>query len=296
MCLESPRQNRGRLVSDCMSSHPPSDPSGRKSLRYPADWIRRKQAGERISVLTAYDATMARLLADSEVDALLVGDSLGMVVQGQSSTLPVTLDEMIYHCRMVRRGAPGLFLIGDLPFGSYQGGIDAGVQAGLRMMKETGADAVKLEGAAEENLTIVRRLSQAGVPVMGHIGLTPQSYLTIGGFRAQGRDEIAAARLKSEALALEAAGCFGMVLELVTAPLAVEITAQLNVPTIGIGSGAGTSGQVLVINDLLGMDDRFKARHVKCYANLGPQITAAAREYTREVHGGIFPADEHSFK
>ncbi|MCR9143106.1 MAG: 3-methyl-2-oxobutanoate hydroxymethyltransferase [bacterium] len=281
-----------------MSTSSASDrtPSSRKPLRYPADWIKRKAAGERISVLTAYDATMARLLAASGVDALLIGDSLGMVVQGQSSTLPVTLDEMIYHARMVRRGAPDSFIIGDLPFGSYQAGIDSGVAAGIRIMKEAGVDAVKVEGAEADTLAVIRKLSAAGAPVMGHIGLTPQSYLTIGGFRAQGRDDAQATRLKAEALALQSAGCFAMVLELVTADLAGEITASLAVPTIGIGSGAGTSGQVLVINDLLGLDDRFQARHVKRYADLGQAITKAADEYHREIHDGQFPADEHSFR
>ncbi len=268
----------------------------RKALRFPADWIKRKAAGEAISVLTAYDATMARLLAASSVDALLIGDSLGMVVQGQSSTLPVTLDEIIYHSRMVRRGAPDHFLIGDLPFGSYQCGVESGTAAGVRLMKESGVDAVKLEGAEEETLAIVRKLSGAGVPVMGHIGLTPQSYLTMGGFRAQGRDDARAARLKSEALALQEAGCFAMVFELVTAELTREITAALEVPTIGIGSGPGASGQVLVINDLLGFDDGFQARHVKRYLSLGAQITQAASEYDREVRAGDFPGEEHSFR
>ena len=173
------------------------DDSSRKALRFPADWVRRKSNGERISVLTAYDATMARLLSASPVDAILVGDSLSMVVQGHSSTLPVTLDEMIYHCRLVRRGAPKQFIIGDLPFGSYQSSVEAGVNAGLRLMKEGGVDAVKLEGAGEDHAAIIRKLTAAGAPVMGHIGLTPQSYLTIGGFRAQGRDAATASALKS---------------------------------------------------------------------------------------------------
>ncbi|MEQ9365997.1 MAG: 3-methyl-2-oxobutanoate hydroxymethyltransferase [Leptospirales bacterium] len=268
----------------------------RRPLRFPADWIKRKAAGERISVLTAYDATMARLLASSSVDALLIGDSLGMVVQGQSSTLPVTLDEMIYHSRMVRRGAPKLFLIGDLPFGSYQTSVESGIAAGIRLMKESGVDAVKVEGAEEDTLNIIRKLSAAGVPVMGHIGLTPQSYLTIGGFRAQGRDDARAALLRTEARSLQSAGCFAMVLELVTADLTREITAGLEVPTISIGSGPGASGQVLVTNDLLGLDERFQARHVKRYANLGEQIKTAAQNYDREVHAGSFPGEEHSFR
>lgn len=280
------------------STRPPDDAakSARKPLRFPADWIRRKASGQRISVLTAYDATMARLLAASPVDALLIGDSLGMVVQGQSSTLPVTLDEIIYHSRMVRRGAPGLYLIGDLPFGSYQSSVESGVAAGIRLMKESGVDAVKVEGAESDTLAIIRKLTQAGVPVMGHIGLTPQSYLTIGGFRAQGRDDANADRLKTESLDLQSAGCFAMVLELVTAGLTREITAGLEIPTIGIGSGVGASGQVLVVNDLLGLDENFKARHVKQYAKLGGQITEAAGQYDHEVHAGEFPDDEHSFR
>lgn len=266
-----------------------------KPLRFPGDWIRRKSEGQKISVLTAYDATMARLIAP-HADAILIGDSLAMVVQGNDSTLPVTLDEMIYHARMVRRGAGQRFLIGDLPFGSYHTDVTGGIQAGVAMMQRGQVDAVKLEGADEMTLEIVRRLTAAGVPVMGHIGLTPQSYLTIGGFRAQGRDEAVADRLRQEALALENAGCFAMVFELVTKDLSREISEELQTPSIGIGSGPGTDGQVLVINDLLGMDTAFRARHVKQYAALGKLIPEAAAAYTREVHAGEFPTDEHSFK
>ncbi len=270
--------------------------AGHSPLRYPKDWIVKHKSGDKISVLTAYDATMARLLARSSVDALLVGDSLGMVVQGQTSTLPVTLDEMIYHCKLVRRGAPGHFVIGDMPFGTYQSGVDSGVAAAIRVMKEAGTSAVKFEGADPLTLEIIRRLTAAGVPVMGHTGLTPQSYLSTGGFRVQGKDEAGAGRLKEDARKLEEAGCFSMVLELVPLSLGKEITAASGIPTIGIGAGNECSGQVLVINDLLGMDTDFKPRHVKQYAGMGQAIIDAAESYCEEVRDRSFPSAENSFR
>ena len=253
--------------------------SEKKPLRFPADWVRRKSEGQKISMLTAYDASMARLLARSSVDALLIGDSLSMVIQGNTSTLPVTLDEMIYHCRMVRRGAPDLFLLGDLPFGSYNISVEQGVESGIRMMKEGHVSAVKLEGATDEHLEIVRRLHAAGVPVMGHIGLMPQSYLNTGGFRVQGRDADAAVRLKEEAQKLQEAGSFALLMELVARDLTREISQALTIPTIGIGSGVDADGQVLVINDMLGMDPGFHPRHLKIYAEVGKLIEEAANSY-----------------
>lgn len=264
-------------------------------IKYPGDWIESKRKGRKLSVVTAYDATMARLVQEAGIDALLIGDTLGMVIQGRNSTLAVTLQEMIYHCRLVRRGAPGSFLIGDLPFGSYQISPESGLESAFRLMKEGAVDAVKLEGAETDTLRIIKKLNRSGVPVMGHIGLTPQSYLNLGGFRVQGRSTDAIRSLHEQAGQLEQAGCFAIVLELVTAGAATEITAALTIPTIGIGSGKGTSGQVLVLNDLLGLDPDFQARHVKRYAGLAGTIIEALREYRREVEEGSFPTDEHCF-
>ena len=270
-------------------------PEGNKPLRYPADWTVRRTAGEPISVVTAYDATMAALVGASSVDALMVGDSLGMTVQGHSSTLPVTLDEMVYHSRLVRRGAPGRFIIGDLPFGSYQADVALGSAAGIRLMKESGVDAVKLEGATPHNINVIQRLVAAGVPVMGHIGLTPQSFLTLGGFRVQGRTPQGVALLVESARTLEGAGCFAIVLELVTAETAGLITDTLEIPTIGIGSGARCSGQVLVFHDLLGLQPSVRPRHAKRYADVGTDILAALNSFDREVKSGDFPTTEQAF-
>lgn len=269
---------------------------GNEILKYPGDWLQRKESGTKISVITAYDATMARLVAATAIDAILVGDSLGMVVQGQDSTLPVTLEDMIYHCRLVRRGAPKGFVIADMPFGSYQVDTASGVGNAIRVMKESGVSAVKLEGATDDTLRIIEKLTAAGAPVMGHIGLTPQNYLNLGGFHAQGRDQKVAGRLREQARALQDAGCFAIVLELVVASLADEITGGLSIPTIGIGSGAGTSGQVLVCNDMLGLDDSFQARHVKRYAELASVVREAMGNFHKEIVAGEFPSKKHSFQ
>ncbi len=268
-----------------------------KKMRYPADWVARKQAGQKISMLTAYDAGMARIIAD-HVDAILVGDSLAMVVQGRKSTLPVTPDEMIYHSRMVRRGAPSSFIIIDMPFASYQADPDSGLRTALRMLKESGADAVKMEGARPDTLRIMEKLNDAGVPVMGHIGLTPQSFLTLGGYRVQGRENRGQKPedLVDSARALEQAGCFSLVLEYVVKQVSRDITEKISIPTIGIGAGRDTDGQVLVLNDMLGMDASFHAKHARLYANLAETISEAARKYDTEMRAGSFPGDEHSFE
>ncbi len=239
---------------------------------------------------------MAKLTVGTGVDALLVGDSLGMVVQGGTSTLPVTLDEIIYHTKMVRRGAPEAFIIADMPFGSIHTGHSAALASCIRVMKESGASAVKFEGAEEPTLALVQALVGAGVPVMGHLGLTPQRFLTSGGYKVQGRGPGAAARLLEDAKSLQKAGAFSMVLELVVESVAREVTDNLQIPTIGIGSGGATSGQVLVLHDLLGLDPDFKARHVKRYADLAGSITRALSGYAEEVHSGRFPSAEHSFQ
>lgn len=253
-----------------------------------------KQRGERISMLTAYDATFARLLDEAGIDVLLVGDSLGMVVQGHDTTLPVTLDEVIYHCRAVARGATRAQIVGDMPFMTYQGSIEQGMLNAGRLIKEGGCHAVKLEGGAQ-HAALVERLVAAGIPVMGHIGLTPQSVHQMGGFKVQGRGAGGRERLIEDAKALEAAGAYAIVLEGIPAVIASEISAQLSIPTIGIGAGNGCDGQVLVIYDLLGMDESFKPKFVRRYESLGIRIRSAAQAYISDVRDGTFPAEAESF-
>lgn len=255
-----------------------------------------KQKAERrkIAMVTAYDATFARLVDQAGVDVILVGDSAGMVVQGRSHTLPVTMDEMIYHCRAVVRGAERAQVVGDLPFMSYQASLEEGLRNAGRLVKEGGAQAVKLEGGAE-HAELVARLTKIGIPVMGHIGLTPQSVHAMGGFRVQGRSTAQAAQLTADARALEEAGCYALVLEGMPRDLAAEITAASTIPTIGIGAGAGCDGQVLVIYDLLGMNESFRPKFVKRYDNLAVRIRTAVETYVTEVRAGQFPDEEHSF-
>ena len=253
-----------------------------------------KQAGERITMLTAYDATFARLFDQCGIDALLVGDSVGMVVQGQKSTLPVTMDQMVYHSAAVARGAQRAHLVGDLPFGSYQGSVDEAVKNAIRLVAEGGMEGVKLEGGAEF-AEVISRIVRAGVPVMGHLGLTPQSVHKMGGYVVQGRSEDKAKQLLADARALEAAGCYALVLEAIPAPLAVEITRALSIPTIGIGAGVGCDGQVLVSYDLLGLNPEFSPKFVKRYADLAGIIGDAVEQYRDEVRTGEFPGLEHSF-
>ena len=253
-----------------------------------------KQAGERITMLTAYDATFALLLDGAGIEALLVGDSLGMVIQGQETTLPVTMDQMVYHCAAVKRGAKIAHLIGDLPFGSYQASADEAVKNAMRLIAEGGMEAVKLEGGADY-AEVISRIVRAGVPVMGHLGLTPQSVHKMGGYLVQGRGEEKAARLLADAKALQAAGCYALVLEAIPADLAVEITRSLEIPTIGIGAGLGCDGQVLVCYDLLGMNPNFAPKFVKRYLDLAALVTDAAGRYRGEVKSGEFPAPEHTF-
>jgi len=253
-----------------------------------------KEAGEKITMLTAYDATFARLLDESHVDILLVGDSLGMVIQGNTTTLPVTLDEVIYHCRAVARGAIRSHIVGDMPFMSYQAGIDQALVNAGRMIKEGGAHSVKLEGGAQ-HAELVSRLVGCGIPVMGHIGLTPQSFHQLGGFKIQGREKGAAKKLVEDALALEAAGAFSIVLEGIPSVIAKEISERLEVPTIGIGAGADCDGQVLVIYDLLGMDDSFKPKFVRRYEHLATRIRTAVDAYVADVKETNFPSEDESF-
>src|SRR5438132_294232 len=253
-----------------------------------------KQAGERITMLTAYDASFARLLDQAQIDVLLVGDSLGMVVQGHDTTLPVTMDQMVYHCAAVARGAGRAHLVGDMPFGSYQASADEAVRNAARLVAEGGMEAVKLEGGAEY-AEVISRIVRAGIPVMGHIGLTPQSVHKLGGYVVQGRGDDKAAQLLADAKALEEAGCYSLVLEAIPAELGAQITRSLGIPTIGIGAGAECDGQVLVVYDLLGMNPDFSPRFVKRYANLAHVIGEAASRYRDEVRAGAFPDEEHSF-
>lgn len=253
-----------------------------------------KAEGKKISMLTAYDSSMARLLSACDVDILLVGDSLGMVMLGYDSTVPVTMDEMVHHTKAVRRGAPESFIIADMPFGANHTGIRDALKNGIRFLKEAGCDAVKLEGGLEM-CGIVRALVDAGVPVMAHIGLTPQTASQLGGFKLQGKGLDDARRLLAEAKGMEEAGAFGLLIECIPDKLAQVITESIAIPTIGIGAGVHCDGQVLVINDLLGMFDKFTPKFVKKYANLSPIIKESIQQYNKEVKDGTYPDSEHSF-
>jgi len=255
-----------------------------------------KRDGKPISMLTAYDYPSAKLAEEADIDMILVGDSLGNVVLGYNSTIPVTLDDMVYHTRSVARGAENTFIVADMPFMTYHGGIDESLKGVRRLMQEGHAHAVKLEGGAEIADT-VKRIVQSGVPVLGHIGLTPQSVNQIGGYRIQGKDAEDAKRLMNDAKALEAAGAFAVVLELVTEEAAAEITKELSIPTIGIGAGRYCDGQVLVYHDILKYASPYRdKRFVKTYADIGSVIRDGIAQYVREVKDRSFPAEEHVFK
>lgn len=256
--------------------------------------LQRKPKGERIVMLTCYDALFARLLDASGVDILLVGDSVNQVLAGRDSTLSATLEQMIYHTSMVRRGAERALVICDLPFLTYQVTTEDALRNAGRVMQLTGCHGVKLEGGRPMAPT-VRALVDIGIPVMGHLGLTPQSVHALGGYRVQGRDDVAAQRIKDDAKALEEAGAFAVVLELVPAPLASEITKSLTIPTIGIGAGPACDGQVLVLHDMLGLNDRFSAKFVKKYAALAEDVREAVRRFGDEVREGRYPDAAHSF-
>jgi 3-methyl-2-oxobutanoate hydroxymethyltransferase len=253
-----------------------------------------KSRGEKVVMVTAYDAPGARFAEEAGVDLILVGDTAAMVVLGHDATLPVTMDEMLFMTRTVARTVDRPIVIGDMPFGSYQVSDEEAVRNAVRFVKEGGADVVKLEGAGP-SLSRVKAIVGAGIPVMGHVGLTPQSATMLGGFKAQGRTAERAARLLADAHALEAAGCFSIVLEAVPAPVAARITEALTVPTIGIGAGVDCDGQVLVYHDLLGLTEGRAPRFVKRYADLAGQIRTALQAYVGEVRSGAFPADEHAY-
>ena len=258
--------------------------------------LRKKKAdNERIVMVTAYDYTMARLVDAAGVDMVLVGDSLGMVVQGHDDTLPVTLDHMAYHTRCVSRGLQKAHLVADLPFLSWQLSHAQALETAGRLIREGRAQSVKLEGGERAAATI-RAIVETGIPVVGHVGLTPQSVHAMGGFRVQGKSDTDAQRIISDAVAVEEAGAFCIVLEAIPSDVAAEITQRLSIPTIGIGAGAHCDGQVLVCNDLLGLDSSFKPRFVKRYAELERPVIEAVETYAREVREGSFPAKEHTFE
>jgi len=260
----------------------------------PVDVQAMKNEGKKISMLTAYDYPMALLEDRAGIEIILVGDSLGMTVLGYENTIPVTMDEMIHHTKAVTRGAKYALVIGDMPFMSYNTSEREAILNAGRFIKEGGADAVKLEGGASVK-DVVRAIVRAGIPVMGHIGLTPQTISMLGGFKVQGKDAQAAQRIIDDALLLEDAGAFSVLLEAIPAPIAKRITERLKVPTIGIGAGVHCGGQVLVVHDMLGLFDRFTPRFVKRYVNLSELMLKAFASYKEEVLKGEFPTDEHSF-
>lgn len=265
----------------------------RRKIMIP-DLAARKREGRPITMLTAYDYPMARLVDDAGIDMILVGDSLGMVVLGYDSTVPVTMDEMIHHSKAVRRGTKYAFLVGDMPFGSYQVSKEAAVVNAMRFMKEAGCDAIKLEGG-DEVIDATIAIVNAGIPVLGHLGLTPQTISKLGGFKIPGKTAEAARHLIDQALRLERAGCFGVVLECVPDKVAKIVTEKLSIPTIGIGAGKYCDGQVLVLNDMVGLFDRFVPKFVKQYVKLSHSISEGLKKYKEEVEKRAYPGDEHIF-
>lgn len=260
-----------------------------------SSFIEKKQNGEKITMLTAYDYSMAKLLDQAGVDSLLVGDSLGMTMLGYEDTLAVTMEDMIHHCKAVKRGVKNALIVGDMPFLSYHVNVEQAVVNAGRFIKEAGAHAVKLEGGkaiAEQ----IKGIIAAQIPVIGHLGLTPQSVNMFGGFKVQGKSEEQAKLLLEEALLLESLGCFAIVLECIPEKLATFISEKLSIPTIGIGAGAGCDGQVLVIQDMLGLYSDFVPKFVKQFANLNAPITEAVTEYCSSVKDGTFPESKHTFK
>jgi len=250
-----------------------------------------KQEGKKIVMLTAYDYLYAKIADEAGVDVLLVGDSLAMVVQGKENTLPVTMDEMVYHTEMVARAAKRAMVVGDMPFMSYQASVEEAIRNAGRFLKEGGASSVKVEGGAQVS-KLIKALTTVDIPVMAHIGLTPQSIHKLGGFKVQ-RDED---RLISDALTVEDAGAYSVVLECIPQEVSQKITERLTIPTIGIGAGSGCDGQVLVIHDVLGLFERFVPKFVKQYAQLGKKTRKAISQYVREVQEGVFPSSEHTYK
>ncbi len=253
-----------------------------------------KQRGEKIAMLTAYDFTFASILDEAGIDVLLVGDSASNVMAGHETTLPITLDQMIYHAQSVVRGINHCLVVVDLPFGSYQGNSKRALESSIRIMKESGAHAVKLEGGSEVSES-VRRITSAGIPVMGHLGLTPQSIYKFGTYTVRAKDDDEAEKLRIDARKLEQAGCFAIVLEKIPAKLAMEVSQSLEIPTIGIGAGSGVDGQVLVTHDFLGLNKEFSPRFLRRYLNLHDQILEATRKYSGDVKSLDFPNEKEQY-
>ena len=259
-----------------------------------ADLQQKKETGQKITMMTAYDYPTSRLVDQAGIDTILVGDSLGMVMLGYDSTVPVTMDEMIHHCRAVCRGTKNSFVIGDMPFLSYQINIERAIENAGRFIKEAGCESIKLEGGSEM-VQVVKAIVDAGIPVCAHIGLTPQTATKLSGFRVQGKDAESARELVNSAKALQEAGAFMIVMECIPDVLAAKITKELTIPTIGIGAGKDCDGQVLVYHDLVGLFERFTPRFVKQYINLAPKIQEALVKFREEVEAGDFPGPEHTF-
>ena len=259
------------------------------------DFIKKKKDGEKITMLTAYDYPFAKIVDQAGIDAILVGDSLGMVVQGLDNTLPVTMDEMIYHTKMVTRAVTNAMVLGDMPFMSYQASISEAVKNAGRFLKEAGAAGVKLEGGAEIAPQI-KEMLKSDIPVMAHIGLTPQSIHRMGGYKVQGKSDESAKRLLEEAHIVEDAGAFSLLLEAIPMKVAKQITKELSIPTIGIGAGPHCDGQILVLHDVIGLFERFVPKFTKQYVNLNKEASQAIQSYKKEVEKGTFPSIDHSFK
>jgi 3-methyl-2-oxobutanoate hydroxymethyltransferase len=253
-----------------------------------------KQKGEKIAMLTSYDYSMATIVDEGGIDVILVGDSASNVMAGHETTLPITLDQMIYHAASVVRAVKRALVVVDLPFGSYQGNSKEALNSAIRIMKESGAHAVKLEGGLEIRES-VERIITAGIPVMGHLGLTPQSIYKFGTYTVRAKEEAEAAKLKSDILVLQEAGCFSVVLEKIPAQLALEVTKSVKIPTIGIGAGSNCDGQVLVINDMIGLTKGFKPRFLRQYLNLFEEINGAVQSYVKDVKAGDFPNEKEQY-
>jgi 3-methyl-2-oxobutanoate hydroxymethyltransferase len=255
---------------------------------------RMKANGEKISMLTAYDFSFAKIIDSANIDVILVGDSASNVMAGHETTVPITLEQMIYHATSVIRGINRCLVVVDLPFGSYQSNSEIALASAIRIMKETGAHAIKLEGG-EEVLDSIKRIISAGIPVMGHLGLTPQSIYKFGTYNVRAKEEDEANKLRNDAKLLEEAGCFGIVLEKIPAQLAKEVTESLTIPTIGIGAGKFCDGQVLVMYDMLGINTEFKPRFLRQYLNLYEQVTKSVQQYITDIKSGDFPSDNESY-
>lgn len=273
-----------------------SEPSADRRRVTTRDLREMKRRGERIAVLTCYDHLFARLLDAAELDVVLVGDSLGQVILGYESTLPVTVDEMIHHASAVHRGLSGPLLVVDMPFLSFQVSDEEALRNAGRVLKESGAEAVKLEGGDEAAVDRVRALVAAGIPVMGHLGLTPQAVHSFGGYGVRGREPDEARRIRDQARALEEAGCFSLVLEMMPTPLARDVSESLEIPTIGIGAGPDCDGQVLVLPDMLGLNRGFEPKFLRRFAELGDAVQGAVEDYVRAVRSGDYPSDAESYE